>query len=866
MASIFTFEPDIPRVSSPWHKQLGGDHEDLNEGLVNKPVELVDLPSNVTRLESEPQEGPVEYKLHLLLRPRRNFSCLRAALDVDTGQHTIDSGLLTHENISSGSSTPYGPVTIQARQHRLEQLTTQLLWRLQQSSPHHTSSASNIILPSLPEALPELQTPQQPERLLHGLEESQGALYEIGVSDDGAFIGLAVDEMNESLNNLRAMAACLGCVVEVLRMVRVGEAEWFEDSDKGLKRPVRRYSELVVSEAMVKPHYNVHMQSTIPHPDLQSETGHIAASGVIPNLQQTQASLIEPTLQMRVSLTGATMSGKSSLLGTLSTSTLDNARGKSRLTMLKHRHEITSGITSSVSQELIGYAKSDCGEIDVVNYATDNVTSWIDIHAASQGGRLVFMSDSAGHPRYRRTTVRGLVGWAPHWTFLCVPANDSEDITASANNSPRLAAADGVDFGLSAAYLDLCLRLEIPLVIVITKLDTASKTGLRTVLAKLLSSLKGAGRRPIIIPNAPGAIPDDEFQVMSQERVAEVHRVLTSADFDPRYTVPIVMTTALQGAGIENLHALMQGLPVPSPVDKTPNATQSVASFFHIEDVYHKATDAQLSIVAGHLRQGQINVGDELVLGPCSADSEESDESDTQRHRRPSTAPHSRSFPGTLRPAHFLAHKNDIDQEWRTMRVVSIRNLRLPVNTLLADQVGTIGLRLVDNHSTLQTVAPRVRKGRVLLRQAGKASSNITAEFRREDLGSLAVGSHVVVYIASVRASARIVSASIPPDGNGHTTVILGRDGLEGISASQQLSLHQSAEEHGVPLPVAGAITHDFLHVMFHFETTREYIEKGARVLVMPGGGPGIFGGGERGEKGVAGLDGFVGTVVDTTV
>jgi GTPase len=113
--------------------------------------------------------------------------------------------------------------------------------------------------------------------------------------------------------------------------------------------------------------------------------------------------------QLRITLTGPTTSGKSSLLGTLSTATLDNGRGKSRLSLLKHRHEIVSGVTSSVAQELIGY-KDD----RVINYASGNVTSWTDIHSSAENGRLVFVSDSAGHPRYRRTTVRGLVGWAPH--------------------------------------------------------------------------------------------------------------------------------------------------------------------------------------------------------------------------------------------------------------------------------------------------------------------------------------------------------------------------------------------------------------------------------------------------------------------
>ena len=39
-------------------------------------------------------------------------------------------------------------------------------------------------------------------------------------------------------------------------------------------------------------------------------------------------------------------------------------------------------------------------------------------------------------------------------------------------------------------------------------------------------------------------------------------------------------------------------------------------------------------------------------------------------------------------------------------------------------------------------------------------------------------------------------------------------------------------------------------------------MEVGAKVLVMPGGGPGLYGGNERGAKGMAGLEGFVGRVL----
>jgi hypothetical protein len=45
--------------------------------------------------------------------------------------------------------------------------------------------------------------------------------------------------------------------------------------------------------------------------------------------------------------------------------------------------------------------------------------------------------------------------------------------------------------------------------------------------------------------------------------------------------------------------------------------------------------------------------------------------------------------------------------------------------------------------------------------------------------------------------------------------------------------------------------------------TNREWIELGSQVLMMPGGGQGLYNGSERGEKGVAGLDAFAGVVIE---
>lgn len=478
MASIFTYDPDPPRVASPWLTPADSPKPSTPQPLhpSNTPPSGLLADYGVTRLEAEPQEGPTEYKLHLLLRPRRNYSSSSTGI-ATSSQHEEQQGLDRAQSVINDSSIlPAYPK--RHRQNRLEQLTTQLLWRLQQSSPHHTSSANNLVLPKLPEATTSLESPARPSKLLVGLEESRGALYEIGVSDDGTFVGLTKDEMDESLTNLRAMAASLGCNVEVVRMVAVGDCEWLEStnprqesdllpgisakkqsrksklskifSEIGVKEdsevpegsgveegndveePLRHQAQLWVAEALVTPD----LRSRKSKPQLGSSDVDIVnrLETPPPSLQAENVSEISTSLQtsqqLRITLTGPTTSGKSSLLGTLSTATLDNGRGKSRLSLLKHRHEIASGVTSSVAQELIGYKASK-----VINYASGNVTSWTDIHASVESGRLVFVSDSAGHPRYRRTTVRGLVGWAPHWTVLCVAADDGENAPSNAGGT-----------------------------------------------------------------------------------------------------------------------------------------------------------------------------------------------------------------------------------------------------------------------------------------------------------------------------------------------------------------------------------------------------------------------------------------------
>ncbi|KAJ4381938.1 hypothetical protein N0V85_008643 [Neurospora sp. IMI 360204] len=941
--SVFTFDPNPPRVSSPWLKPSEGpSRRSTPEVRSSTPTttgviqtDLLSDYNGITRLEAEPQEGPTEYKLHLLLRPRRKYehsSTSTAKICGSTQSRPLPydptSKSLRGTPVSVGGTS--GATT--TRQDRFEHLTTQLLWRLQQSCPYHASSAAvDLVIPKLPDP-DELAQDGKVKlgKLLPGLEASRGALYEIGVADDGTLVGLTRDELDESLANLRVMAASLGCNMNVLRMVIVGECEWIESSDEpgdslfGEPQEIRRKDKLWVAEALIMP-------------DLTAQASG-AVSSALPTMKQGPFTVN----QLRITLTGPTTSGKSTLLGILSQGTLDNGRGKSRLNLLKHPHEVASGVTSSVAQALVGY-----NDDEIINDAHSGVESWIDVHDFTKDGRLVYLVDSAGAPRYRRTILRGIVGWAPHWTLLCIAADGSDaspSVDAPAPGTTPTGGSNGID--LASAHLELCLRLKLPLAIIITKLDLASKPSILSTLNKVLTGIKRAGRAPAIL-KADATNPYEFIHVSPTEEaaVAKIADQLAS-NGDPLSIVPIVLTSAVDGRGLGMLHALLQGLPLPP----TPTAhdftgpalnPEQPASLFHIEDQYNLAASSSLAtgdsdeetdlgtVVAGYLRFGSLSIGDTVVVGPFPASSSSSDEtSDTPSPATPSPgAVAAIASDNHLRPtlSDFEANPSSAELnrlnsstksnpsasassakgEWHTAKVVSIRNLQLPVQTLAAGQAGSIGMVFDhrDPNTSTNTAeagagngvgngtgskrAARIRKGMVLA-VPGKhmssttlqAASGLTAVFEDDDhshgggddghgedeggvvAAALTVGSLVNVYVASVRASARVVSVTRLCRTLPFTTSTFLNEAKEEDGEGEDAYAHAPSED---PFH-AGNGDGDGLggddetrkkkgcEVQLELLSNREWIELGSRILIL-----GDNGSRDRSSR----LEGFVGRVVE---
>ncbi|EWC46751.1 hypothetical protein DRE_03996 [Drechslerella stenobrocha 248] len=829
MSSLFTFNHSPSPPSSPWNSALSTPVPGAADGKARAATPTLLLPSpnqtdGIASLASEPQEGSTEYKLSLL------------------------------------NPTPL----------RLQHLTTQLLWRLQQSCPSHNTAG--LIAPPVSafesDEAGEHTSIRTVDKAYYAtlLQDSQGCFYEIGVADNGRLLGLVEADLETSLNTLRMMADALGCLVQVIRKVNVANTS----NEDGETVP------LWAAEALVRP-----CQITA----VKTAEGEDALSDA---RQQNNIP------QLRITLTGPTNVGKSSLLGTLTSSTPDNGRGKSRLSLLKHRHEVATGVTSSIASELLGFTATG----EMVNYHSGNVGSWMDIHATvgssiadlKEGqenfARTVFLLDSAGLFKYRRTAIRGLMGWEPHYTAIVMASDIELPDTAT---------------GPAFEYLMLCLKLKLRFFLLITKLDLASNAGLRKLCKLAFEAIRAAGKEPKVVQGG-----EDE---MARFLMSNKDAVLDGS------VVPILLVSSVTGKGIDTLQTLIGRLPIPPPAQQPAaedddSGASRAKPLFHVEDVFETVSTLVETVLGGHVKYGQVNMGDKLLLGPFPSLSNSrpttpaSSFADHGRYlsRSPNLSP-GRAALQTLSPEEI--------GEWKTVKVVSIRKCRLPVGSLMAGEVGTIGLcqwsevpvpdapsppatvvrpalpvpshsviaRLLSDERGSPTSPPmvhapqpthrgslsqksvsfastldvpptthvglsgdrRLRKGMVLLPCGGaggppRISTGFSAEFEAtEEHGGvpLSIGANAIVYFGSVRTCARVldrvlVDVDDADGGDGSVNGDKAADDTGGL-----FGFDDEDEEDVEPQPVAvgGKVRY-----AFGFTATVEWIEEGTTVLVTDSG------------------------------
>lgn len=163
-------------------------------------------------------------------------------------------------------------------------------------------------------------------------------------------------------------------------------------------------------------------------------------------------------------------------MGVLTKGVLDDGRGKARVNLFRHKHEIESGRTSSVGGEILGFDSKSRPVIASGNTKKSLTAGWEEI--TDKAAKVLSFVDLAGHEKYLKTTVFGMTGSAPEFAMLMVGANAGM-------------------IGMSKEHLGLALSLGIPVLVVITKIDRCPAHVLEKTIKELTSILKSKSCRKI---------------------------------------------------------------------------------------------------------------------------------------------------------------------------------------------------------------------------------------------------------------------------------------------------------------------------------------------------------------------------------
>ncbi len=196
------------------------------------------------------------------------------------------------------------------------------------------------------------------------IDEGHGeTVFDIGFENNGDSMGLTKDEWDVAMERLNQAAAVESADCQVLLTKNVGgdvEAESQNTKDKD-------------------------------------------CSGKI--LIRQNPKTVEDVIETRIAVVGNVDAGKSTMLGVLVKGSLDDGRGKARINLFRHKHEIESGRTSSVGMEIMGF--DTMGRV-IASDVPGRKLSWEEI--GKRAAKVISFTDLAGHERYLRTTV----SCAPH--------------------------------------------------------------------------------------------------------------------------------------------------------------------------------------------------------------------------------------------------------------------------------------------------------------------------------------------------------------------------------------------------------------------------------------------------------------------
>lgn len=241
---------------------------------------------------------------------------------------------------------------------------------------------------------------QMKRRIANGKEINgvPEAIYFIGINDDGTIGDSDMKDIKLSIDNLKLIAKSIDAKIKDVQ--------------------IRKFS-----------------------------TGFVACVSVV------RFEKIKKKKEIRLAFVGASGVGKTTLIAHLAYSITDN-NGIGRRSVLKYAHEKEIGVTSSITNEIIGIKDNS-----IVNYTDYDDKIWENIYENSD--KIVNLIDLPGDSKYFKTCLYGLTSYKPHYVVVVV----SED-TYDKNSYDNICS--------------ILSSMNIRYITVVNKNDTASDTFIDT--------------------------------------------------------------------------------------------------------------------------------------------------------------------------------------------------------------------------------------------------------------------------------------------------------------------------------------------------------------------------------------------------
>lgn len=257
--------------------------------------------------------------------------------------------------------------------------------------------------------------------------------------------------------------------------------------------------------------------------------------------------------------------GKSTLIGSLVTGKNDNGKGSLRSHLDVQPHEIQRGLSADLSYAVYGFDENN-NPIHLDNPDRNKERSEV----VQDAERLVSFVDTVGHQPWLRTTIRGLVGQRLDYGLLTV-------------------AADSGPTETTREHLGVLLAMGLPTIVTITKTDLVDEEQVEAVEKELEQLLRDSG-----CTGLPASRYDIDTLV---EDISET-------------VVPIVRTSAVTREGFTTIDQLISRLPKKQTNENPGDFKMYVDKTYVIDGVG--------TVVSGSVMSGNVEVGDELYLGPTT--------------------------------------------------------------------------------------------------------------------------------------------------------------------------------------------------------------------------------------------------------